>query len=91
MKKLSVWKFPIPVTDFFEIMMPSGAVILSIQTQDNEPKMWCLCDVSQQKVKRFFRMAGTGHDIELEVMEFIDTFQLANGLVFHVFEILEGH
>lgn len=90
----TVWKFPLNVTgeDVFHLEMPRMARILSLQTQGNIPCIWALVDPKQPLVRRWFRIAGTGHPIEnTDSMTFIGTFQIMQGqLVFHIFELPEG-
>jgi hypothetical protein len=90
---MTIWKFPVSITDHFDLMMPVGSQILSVQTQGVQgPQLWALVDPDAPKVSRGFRVIGTGNPIddEPERLKFIDTFQLHNlGLVFHVFEKTE--
>lgn len=85
----SVCKYPVPVTDLFHLDIPVGAEILMVQVQHGGPKIWALVDLSRPVERRFFRLAGTGHDIDDSVsLTYIGTFQLNNGnFVGHVFEI----
>lgn len=86
-----VYKYPIPVEDAFEIGLPQGARVLSVQVQGSTPCLWALVDPSRPKEARRFRLASTGHPVEeSENLSFVDTFQLRGGsLVFHVFEYVE--
>lgn len=83
----TVWKFPIQVEDTFDMHMPRGAQVLSVQVQAGSPVMWALVDPDAKVEERWFRVAGTGHAVDDEKFPvFIGTFQLeAFGLVFHVF------
>jgi hypothetical protein len=89
---LTIWKYTIPVADDFSLSMPAGASPLSIQVQYDEPQLWALVDPDEtvfQEIK--FRLAGTGHPINIPEMDlsFIGTFQLDGGsLVFHLFEVM---
>ena len=92
---LTIWKYPVPVEDHFELSLPIGARPLAVQVQHGNPQMWILLDKDKDEVlyiKRRFRIAGTGHLIQesAESLHYIDTFQLLGGnLIFHVFEIEE--
>lgn len=91
--KKTIWKFPIEVTDNWNIVMPIGAEILSVQTQGGIPHMWALVDPEAEAEVRKFEIFGTGHKVECNEnieRKFIDTFQMSNlGLVFHMFERLK--
>lgn len=88
-----VYKYPLYIQYEVVVMMPKGARVLSVQVQDGRPCIWAAvapCETSQEK--RWFRIAGTGHPIEDDVVEgFIGTIQMYDGrLVFHVFERIIG-
>jgi hypothetical protein len=86
----TIWKYAVPVQDEFEIEMPMGSQVLSVQTQGSVPRIWVLVNPEEKaKLTRRFRVVGTGHEIEEEHIEFIDTFQVNGGqYIFHVFEIM---
>ena len=87
---LTVWKYKVSNDDCFEIELPINSKLLSVQVQFHEVYLWCLVNPKEKAIqKRKFRLAGTGHLINENNLEFIGTFQLLNGgLVFHLFEIL---
>ncbi len=79
--------------DEFEIMMPRGAQILTVQTQKTKAYMWALVDPKAELARRVFRLAVTGHTIDDDngtaSCRHIGTFQLYGGdIVFHLFEII---
>lgn len=82
----TIWKFRIePGRGTVE--MPKGAVVVSVQSQDNRPAIWALCDAAAPKESRTFRVFATGEPFELAGLEYLGTFHLdAGALVFHVFE-----
>lgn len=100
-----VFKYPIErMSDVVEIVMPVGADILCVQTQGQGsiPTIWAIVDdeVDAPPMARVFRIAGTGHDLSIDVdgrcMEFpskenyVGTFQIGgtyNKLVFHLFDL----
>ena len=88
----TVWKYPVPIADDFELAMPKGARPLCVQVQQDEPQLWALVTPGQVGEIRHFRLTGTGHPLEYDPEQFlvhIDTFQVKGGaLVFHVFEVL---
>jgi len=88
-----IHKYPFTITDYFNIALPEGAIILSAQAQFEEPQMWVLVDseAPQLPVIREFRLAGTGHTINepAETLHHISTFQMQGGvLIWHLFEII---
>lgn len=92
---LAVWKYPIPVADNFSVELPESAEILDVQVQGTQPCFWALVNPEEEKSYREFRLAGTGHTIKPmespDSLFYVGTFQLVNmGLVFHLFEVLEG-
>lgn len=83
-----IWKYPIQVTDWFEIAMPYEAEILCCQMQIDTPCIWALVNPDAPTEVRKFRLAGTGHAIFESALTFVGTFQMAGGaLVFHLFEV----
>lgn len=83
-----VWKFPVPVSDSFELDLPIGAEVLTVQVQRGEPQLWALVDPDAPKEKLRFRILGTGHSAKnADRLLWIATFQLHGGdLVFHCFQ-----
>lgn len=82
----AVWKFPIggPRT---ALGIPSGARILDIQVQDNEPQLWVLVNPENAPVIRTFQAVATGQHFDDSGCVYIGTFQINGGrLVFHLFE-----
>lgn len=88
---MEIWKFAVDADDF-KLNLPKGAKPLSVQLQIDEPQMWVLVNPGADREVRSFVTIGTGHPIEPgAALQFIDTFQMANGLlVFHVFERIGG-
>lgn len=87
MKK--VFKYPLSIVDLQTVTLPIGAKILCIKLQNEEPCLWALVDPSlDEKETVNIRCAGTGHPIDEEIEEYIDTVILMNGrLVFHFFKV----
>lgn len=85
----TVWKFELSAKDHQTISLPKGAKPLTVQVQNDEPMLWCLCDPNEVVCEdRFFRLSGTGHPITDEDIDYIGTFQLyGGGFVGHVFEV----
>jgi hypothetical protein len=85
----SIYKFSLPLDDQFVLAMPSGAKILSVQVQNDQPCIWAIVDPAEPPEPRCFEMYGTGHTLpeDITALKFIGTFQLEiPGLVFHLFE-----
>jgi hypothetical protein len=84
----TIWKYKITSIPDFEISLPLGANVLSIQMQNDYPTLWVLVDPSQPyEVRKFFKV-GTGWPIRnMSATKFIATIQ-KDGLVWHYFEQL---
>ncbi len=87
----TIYKYPLLVTDYQEVLMTFGAEILTIQTQDENACLWALVDPQETRVEyRNIETFGTGHPIHCDMgvsRKYISTFQLRGGsLVFHTFE-----
>lgn len=84
-----IFKYEIPIKDYFELNLPKNARILSIQCQLGLPKIWCVVDPHVEFEIRKFTILGTGYQMGSAKMEYIETFQINEGnLVFHLFEII---
>ena len=86
----TIYKYPIYPADYVEVEMPAGAEILTVQLQRNQLCLWALVDSAAPVRKCRFRIAGTGHPLDDEVVasKYVGTFQLNDGqFVFHVFQI----
>ena len=86
-----VWKFPLKADDHNDVEMPEYAQLLHVREQHGTPCLWALVDPSARKVKRRVRIAGTGHNIEVdECNVYVGTVELHGGaLIFHVFDLGE--
>lgn len=87
----TIWKYTLNVTGSQSIQMPILAEMLTIQLQNKELQLWVLVDQSgnPDKLEEFvtIHIYGTGHPIDKEYLEYINTFQEGD-LVFHVFKEL---
>lgn len=82
----TIWKYPIETTDQQELLLPSGAVILAVQTQAGAPCLWAMVRPGQPAERWGITTYGTGHPCYSEAEHYVGTYQLADGgLVFHVF------
>lgn len=86
---MRVWKWPLQITDRQALMMPAGAVVLTVQMQGHQPQLWALVDETQDTPKqpRAFAIYGTGNPMPNDPGRYIATFQTHGGdLVWHAFE-----
>jgi hypothetical protein len=83
----TIYKYQLPFNGQNAINMPKNAQILSCQLQDNVVTVWALVDVEQGFVTNDFLVVGTGQKLPDWIVSFtfLNTVQLLNGLVFHVF------
>lgn len=82
--------------DMMDIEMPKDAQVLTIQCQNDIPVIWALVNPDNEKEKKHFELFGTGHDVPTRQgqkgrtipikRKYINTFQMKDGLVFHLFE-----
>jgi hypothetical protein len=80
----------IPANEQFEIEMPIGAEILTIQLQgqDPQPMIWAKVNPLAEKEKRKFWAATTGTTIPKD-SKYLATLQFNRGaFVVHVFELI---
>lgn len=89
-KAKRIYKYEIQLIDEFEIEMPEGSIILSVQSQNNFPVMWALVFPDVKTYKRKFKLVGTGRSIDnWTCLNYVGTFQLDGGaFIGHLFEIL---
>lgn len=82
-----IWKYPFEKDWHFTIEMPVGAEIISAQDQGGQMCMWVIADPGNGLEMRQFAIAGTGHDMTDEMVEFIATIQMPP-YVWHLFEVV---
>lgn len=87
----TIWKYTLTITDYQHIEMPIGAVIRTVQAQDDELCLWAEVDTEAPLMhRRYFEIFGTGHPIHYGMgveRAYLGTVQMA-GLVWHVYERL---
>lgn len=86
----AVWKYGIPLKDVCTIRVAKGAKCLSVGCQGEDLYGWFLVDSNETAtVERTFRVAGTGHLLNLQRYDgFVGTALMHNALlVWHVFEV----
>lgn len=87
-----IYKYELRFLGDFNLEIPIGARVISIQNQHNKPIMWVLCDPKAEIESRKFRVILTGEKRKSSDLEgqFIGTFQLYEGdFVGHVFELTQ--
>ena len=84
----AIWKFPLKTVEAQSVEMPLDAKILSVQSQFEEPMMWCLVEPDKPKAFREIRIIGTGHPVEDDFTGiYVGTYQVYGGSgVFHLFD-----
>lgn len=82
-----IYKYRIELSPLWEIPMPEGAIVLSVQEQRGELVLWAEVVPSRPTTRRRFAVVGTGHVIPDEPHEYVATVQSYLGLVWHVFEL----
>jgi hypothetical protein len=88
----TVWKFPIPFEDEFEIEMPREAELLCVNTSPDsdgeQGALWARVVPSRTREKRRFRLRGTGHQIDLDC-KYVGSFMMRRPFIFHLFEVIQ--
>lgn len=79
----------------FELELPLYANILTFQAQGTRLYIWAMVNTKEEITeKRYFRLAVTGRNLDFyrSVLNanYIGTAQMANALIFHLFEIYTG-
>ena len=83
----TVWKWKLQLNETQVINMPSGAEILSIQTQQGKPMLWALVNEDNPPTSRTFATYGTGFTMPENPGKYIGSYQnKRETLVLHVFE-----
>jgi len=59
----TIWKIPLEVTDEQTVMIPTGAVPLTVQIQGDTLCLWVHVDPTLPKVERTIWVYGTGNPI----------------------------
>jgi len=81
-----VYKYEIGITDQQLLVLPLGAKILTVALQERVPCLWVEVDSKEQGQESVHIYThGTGHVLNPSATEYIGTYFLENGLVFHVY------
>lgn len=88
MEKRVICKYSVPIEQFFSLDIPAGGRILTVQTQNNKPRLWVLVTPFKPLETRHFHIIGTGSTSLEENSDYVGTFQINDGsFVGHLFEI----
>jgi len=85
----TIYKYLVPIVDYFDLDMPEDAHILDFQVQNGHACLWALIWTQRAPERRYFRIIGTGHRVPDEGSpKYVGTIQTDNGrLVWHLFEV----
>ena len=87
----TIWKFPLAVVSPYQITMPKGAEVLTVQCQGETACLWATVDPNADKERRVFEVLGTGQYMHEDIglsRNYIGTFQVS-AYVWHVFERID--
>lgn len=60
-RKLTIWKFPLVITDLQTVRLRVGAQLLGVYLQHNTPCLWAILDPDAPERDVNIRCRGTGH------------------------------
>lgn len=84
---MTIWKYPLEITDRQNVMMPEGAQILTAHMQGETLCLWALVNSQAPKQRRDIEIIGTGNPAQEANRKYIATTQMSGGaLIWHVFE-----
>lgn len=86
----TIWKFPLAVASPYQMAMPKGAEVLTVQMQGDTACVWAAVDPNADDERRVFEVFGTGQTMHEDMgveRKYIGTFQVGF-YVWHVFERL---
>lgn len=86
---ITIYKYELQITDTQTISMPSQMKIIKAAEQSGKLWIWALGESEGSIENRRIRIVGTGNPTNVSTLfaSFIDTVLMANGLVWHVFEL----
>jgi hypothetical protein len=83
----AIYKYSLSSHTAQDIEMPVGARILTVQVQNDVPVIWAVVDPSTKYIDILtFLTLATGELVDDIDGKYIGTYQLSNGLVFHIFQ-----
>ena len=82
----TIYKYPIEMSNEFNILMPKYAEVLDVQIQHGKPYIWARVNTDEPVVVTPFALRGTGHECDVTDLSHVGTFQMDGGdLIFHLF------
>lgn len=73
------------------VQLPKNATILKVAEQNDHLCLWANVDSSDEPLElRSFEAIPTGIPLDERPRRYIDTVLLSNGLVFHIYELLNN-
>lgn len=81
---ITIWKYPIKITDIQKLILPEGSKILSIHNQFGILTLWVLVNTEAKEEERAISIVGTGRPCWCQTWSFIGTV-LDDPFVWHVF------
>ena len=84
----TIWKFNLMITGQQDVLVPEGAVPLSVQEQHGLLCIWFLVDLDSSPVPITLLIVGTGQPLnqtDAKQVEYLGTVQMTSGFVWHVF------
>jgi hypothetical protein len=85
MMPMTIWKYPLRITDEQILKVPENASALHVGAQDDDLCLWVLLDPEAPLISRTVRIYGTGHPLDGDLAQFhVGTAQVGYG-VWHVF------
>lgn len=85
-----IYKYQLSITRVQEVVMPTGAKLLTAQMQGGMICVWAMVREGAELVKRRFSIVGTGHQSDLSEKNYVGTVQ-DDGFVWHVFDDGEAY
>lgn len=89
---LTIWKYEIPIDDYFSLEIPSGYRVLNFSLQGGVPVIWVLVNTDNEKYSVSFSVVGTGNPLNerfsASYQEYVGTVLMLNdSLVWHLFRL----
>lgn len=83
---ITIYKYPLEITDTQNIELPIGCEILCVKEQDDKPVLYALVNTMYTKESTTIECYGTGHALEENFINYISTTMHRGGkLVLHWF------
>lgn len=85
---ITIYKYELPLSDYFKVRMPEGASVLHVGAQEGNVCLWAKVNTDAPLKNMVFGLAGTGQEIHPGVVlsPYLGTVQLHGGaFVFHLF------